>query len=795
MLDHLEVQSESSSLDLRLNHSSADEMTEDHYEDHIINDFTIGDEKLEIYSTAHSSKTGPKSPEIAIPSSFKRSIEVNSINCEIGSRQSTDSFDFMPKTLSETPKLNQDGSEKANKHSSKSVDNTKLPRSARISEMSSESIIWLAHRLGPVLTARYITRNLLKMLTLCYVSQENLMPSSSSNYAPHICHFTVCDGNVVGDECAENVIDSLTSIAALFGEEFILLQYFPHISELVGMSKNRMTQTLEGGLISSLVLIKCLIPCMSDKIILEQLQDTILRNIVNPIIRLLGSCRLMPSGFLARSVLARKLLDTMYAIAVRIGVEFTKKNLCVPSLQRFFLIFDKAFGNQSDTLLESSNPDPEQSQENLSVESSEDSTYLEVQKDGKTTEWKVKKNIMLPTNEPHSYNPVVNVENSREKGLEEIRDVFSAGLAHNAYLLFLNLLGESVMKSTLKNNFELIINLSHDHDEIPSYSAMEKEDKFESTQIQDTTDGGLDCTTNSFNSNVAIVGNRIDVQFDNETTTTPINSNEVQKLVAYKLENCVSNRKLRGNWLAYWSHEIGRSEKDTTFNLKQIKLQQYSGHTNSIRSIICLDNENSFMSASKDKTVKLWSLRNEGDGNKVTSCQYTYNNHRKSVHSLTFLDSMRLAVSCDSGVHLWDPFVGSLVNCLDNPKYGPVTVIKSYPSGSSLVLAGTAETTVRVIDGRTCDYVCDWKVTTAPSGSIRCLAISPSGNWIAVGQSSGVISLLDARTGIIDTCWKASEGELLQLLAPNEYSLISSSIDQNMSVWNVKNASLNMHFK
>ncbi|KAL1130817.1 hypothetical protein AAG570_012058, partial [Ranatra chinensis] len=254
-------------------------------------------------------------------------------------------------------------------------------------------------------------------------------------------------------------------------------------------------------------------------------------------------------------------------------------------------------------------------------------------------------------------------------------------------------------------------------------------------------------------------------------------------------------RHLRGNWLAYWEHEIGRNTKDHRLNVKQIKLQSFTGHCGSVRHLVTLASENSFMSASRDKTVRLWSLRSQGDGNHVSPPQWTYTGHRKSVVALGFVDRLRLTASCDSVVHLWDPFVGRIVSVVEANRAPPVNALRPLHSPSSTVLCATPDSVVRSLDARTCSYVSELKVAINPSGLIRCMVVSPNSNWLAVGHASGLLTILDLRIGRILASWKAHDAEILQLAAVDDHTLISSSLDQAVSVWNATDGKLKFILK
>ncbi|XP_047516926.1 WD repeat-containing protein 81 isoform X2 [Pieris napi] len=589
----------------------------------------------------------------------------------------------------------------------------------------------------------------------------------------------------------------------MYGEQLIIFQYLPHMGELIASCRRRLSAPLEGGVVACLQLLKYLLPYMADGKVMEQLQDTFLKSILQPALRLACTSRSsFPSGAAARCALTRKLLDALHALALRIGPEMTRKHLCVPALQRFFLAFDKATG-KTDNWPKQEDPNTEKATDQDSEPKLEG--FLEICRDGSTAEWAVRDGRVVRADLPELACTPPSLPDSHDAATltaqEELLVVFDSELAYHAYTRFTKLVGTDAIERALKNS-DTIRNLCQEYRLkhcISSPLHITQDKRVQSSFSDEPLKKYIDITpkqdlehisnSNSFGSNVTLVGNRIDVASD--VSYVPRVGFDI---VAYKGDGCRSDRHLRGDWLIYWEHEIGRADKEARFNLKQIKLQSFSGHTHSVKSIHCLDNENSFMSGSKDKTVRLWSLRNMGDGNAITQCNWTYTGHKKGVLSLAFLESLRLAVSTDSVVHIWDPFMESVVCQLDHLK-SPVSIVRTLPGPSSVIVAATTDASIRLIDARSPSHNHELKLPSNTSTFIRCMCVSGAGGWVAVGLAGGQVAILEPRTGLPRAHWRAHDGEVLRLAAVDEHRLLSSGLDQVTALWKVEDGELITHLK
>ncbi|KAG9265213.1 WD repeat-containing protein 81 isoform X1 [Astyanax mexicanus] len=672
-----------------------------------------------------------------------------------------------------------------------------------------KTVRWLVAKLGPTVTSRYVARNLLRLLTSCYIGPEKHQFVQSANEESSLDSVgSVYEKKpVVGDRTAKPVLDCLIYIAHLYGEPVLTYQYLPYIGYLVSPpSSCRLNTRKEAGLLGAVVLTQKIIVFLSDSTLMDMLMK-INQDVLLPLLDLLTSPKMgFPSGVQTRSALCLKTLSLMALICLRIGREMVQQHMA-DTLCQFFQVF---------TLLHSL----QNQMDNAPRREVGEYTYVDV------------------------FTPEGSEVTCELGVLEELQAVFNSEMAYASYIPFYCLIGDAAIRKLVPNH-ELVWGLAQSyHDRAspgspefslasgqraemaassmghsPSLSHHIGRSPFPAPSCTSTPLGG-DALPESGTFGSHLVGNRIQVKRDTEpggspnlasmdtwgrphvtyappaTTTTvgPISSLSSSSWVlghtpedsALKQELPRSSRSLQGNWLAYWQYEIGLNQQDSHFHFHQIRLQSFLGHTGSVKCLASLAGEDYFLSGSKDKTVKLWPLYNHGDGTREVEPRLTYAEHRKSVFSVVQLEALQEVVSCDGTVHLWDQFTGKQIRsyeALDGKN--PITAVTTMPAPHCSVVFASTDSVLRFIDPRKPGLQHEFRLAynNMSAGLIRCLAVSPGGRTVAAGFSSGFVVLLDARTGLVLRGWPAHEGDILQMKATDGNLLVSSSTDHTLTVW------------
>ncbi|XP_071785410.1 WD repeat-containing protein 81-like [Asterias amurensis] len=698
-----------------------------------------------------------------------------------------------------------------------------LPPGSRLMDVAVDSVTWLSRRLGPALTVTHLTKRLLKALKTCFMGGHLLSyfdldsdsDSSDDEYGVYIERRTV-----LGDSNAKAVLGCLTDVAVLYGEEFIFKRYLTYIKETVCSVRRKINLKAEANLVSCIVLLRHLIPFITDSQLMDKL-TFIFRKILQPLVNVVQSCQLsFPSGAQGRAVICYKLVDVMTTIGLRIGREMAREHM-TGTLQHFFVCFELVHGDRSPGAKPS--PDMERRYNQFSHSTDSEDMYCEIKVDSQTNQYKIGTPTKLENlhgemaRSPNAFSSRISDNlhvdvledghNVDPEIMKELRETFSPEMANTAYIPLCRLTGSIHMERILYNH-DLIWKLSSQHEKALAdqraaavSTSAEVGDQGEAVQRQtswfvdigalDNTEDLLDPGNVNQNPNAQVIGNRIDIatySSDSDSDEEDASQNVARSTNVFKSKRQnpsllmgKSKRQLKGEWLSYWENFCDNAESSSlTYN--QIKLQTFVGHTGGIKALYGMDNENSFMSASKDKTVKLWSLRNQGDGSGKSSCRYTYSHHKKGVFSVTFLESQRLVASCDGNVHLWDPFTGAQVHRYDLAKFVPSLLVK-MPSPSPVLVVAMADTSVRLIDTRSSIVQQELKVASGTLGLIRCLAVSPGSSTLGVGLSSGVLSMVDLSSGLLLGGWRAHDGEVMQIKACSGNRFLTSSVDHTIALW------------
>jgi WD40 repeat protein len=326
-----------------------------------------------------------------------------------------------------------------------------------------------------------------------------------------------------------------------------------------------------------------------------------------------------------------------------------------------------------------------------------------------------------------------------------------------------------------------------------------------------------------------------DVSRDYEPSSAPIALHSFGPAMGHGSSNSNANSS-NPNAGGGWPPSLGPNQ---TWNFSGQVGHSFKEHSNAIRCVHVHDNERLFLTGSKDTTVKCWDMLSEG------ASRQTYTGHRFAVTHAEFVDRGNLVASCDGSVHVWElergnklanmeaASVSAYASNSSRDRESPSAVFTCFTSHQDgrVVVCGTSLSTVTFTDLRAeQEVVCEWYLPTNAATSSSSVSQGPASgpggssgtttgaspstyprsislghldqNLMVVGQSSGHVTLIDIRSGILLHNWRAHDAPIISLKSVPDAPgfLVSASLDKTIALWDISNAntaspSILTHFK
>ncbi|KAI0342433.1 ARM repeat-containing protein [Trametopsis cervina] len=200
-------------------------------------------------------------------------------------------------------------------------------------------------------------------------------------------------------------------------------------------------------------------------------------------------------------------------------------------------------------------------------------------------------------------------------------------------------------------------------------------------------------------------------------------------------------------------------------------ISHFASHSDAITGIAVSPDHTFFVSASDDKTVKVWDTARL-ERNVTSKARHTYAQHHAQVKAVCIIEGTHCFASAaqDGSIHVVRVHVTSSQGAAGGlPKYGRIQVIREHrleahgeyatcllhyttPAGSNLLYA-TTHATITILDLRTMQLVQTMQ-NPRHFGPITSVCMDRKRAWVICGTATGVLSLWDLRFGILIKSWK-----------------------------------------
>ncbi|GJE86329.1 Pkinase-domain-containing protein [Phanerochaete sordida] len=196
-----------------------------------------------------------------------------------------------------------------------------------------------------------------------------------------------------------------------------------------------------------------------------------------------------------------------------------------------------------------------------------------------------------------------------------------------------------------------------------------------------------------------------------------------------------------------------------------------TSHTDAVTCLAVSPDHMFFVSASDDKTVKVWDTARL-ERNVTSKPRHTYNQHHARVKAICFVEATHCFVSAaeDGSIYVVRVHVsGNQGQGGGLPKYGKLQTIREHrldvpgqyvtcmahynTATASNLLYGTTHSVISILDLRT-SRVLQTMENPRHYGPITCLCLDRKRTWVVCGTATGVLSLWDLRFGILIKSWR-----------------------------------------